>query len=681
MPFLKHNDPSAHVADGHNASHKCSWVRLSNAELNRQLRVCTEAFAEWTGDEPNMGFRYRDMAAWTLEFSRIAPNVDRYGWLEQYAGMSDDPGGLEAPFVLAFEHVPKKAYPNEAVFVTALVAGAGKADRSKLEAAALSSDGLYPSDADRSSDDKDKALTWGMLRGTGAGGRAAAFLERSVTERDKAGNKPVLVALREAAVERGRVADDEDDVVVCAYATAHELAERVIAPPAFYVYHADATARRIDALMRVRDAPDQFDGSSRFCQAHTPGIMAVCAPVVADVMDGCADVRALNSRLLELASVFPKDQAPTKPVDLFTVHGMRVIGRLTAAYAVWAADAKNTIASVDTRVDSFINRIRLNGAVGCEPGGGTGGGAGATAGGGEAAGGVGGTTLRASGEAWRAALIRVRETGVNPSILNDLLRLVAKSNHDPLDMIDIALTGKTKACPERESTALSRMLGIGKINAAALDARLAPLYEYQNTRVLVLLVSSCGVSTVFPRLWTRSDMWRTVVGSCFSFLVQCFGLTFRDGFKPPRRLADVLGTRSSSTGRLFYGSGSEWAASCSFGLGCGWRQLWCLPSANCVGAFGDRHRFDEVEDVIPKCHLVLQAAVHCAGGQASRAGCGYQELARAPGRCHHCQVQRVSQRIPAREHSALLHCLSVARLHGQVDGERHGDCECGVCSR
>ena len=482
MPFLKHNDPSAHVADGHNASHKCSWVRLSNAELNRQLRVCTEAFAEWTGDEPNMGFRYRDMAAWTLEFSRIAPNVDRYGWLEQYAGMSDDPGGLEAPFVLAFEHVPKKAYPNEAVFVTALVAGAGKADRSKLEAAALSSDGLYPSDADRSSDDKDKALTWGMLRGTGAGGRAAAFLERSVTERDKAGNKPVLVALREAAVERGRVADDEDDVVVCAYATAHELAERVIAPPAFYVYHADATARRIDALMRVRDAPDQFDGSSRFCQAHTPGIMAVCAPVVADVMDGCADVRALNSRLLELASVFPKDQAPTKPVDLFTVHGMRVIGRLTAAYAVWAADAKNTIASVDTRVDSFINRIRLNGAVGCEPGGGAGGGAGATAGGGEAAGGVGGTTLRASGEAWRAALIRVRETGVNPSILNDLLRLVAKSNHDPLDMIDIALTGKTKACPERESTALSRMLGIGKINAAALDARLAPLYEYAKTQ-------------------------------------------------------------------------------------------------------------------------------------------------------------------------------------------------------
>ena len=50
------------------------------------------------------------------------------GALRQH--VADDPGGLEPSFVLAFEHVPKKAYPNEAVFVTALVAGASKADRS-----------------------------------------------------------------------------------------------------------------------------------------------------------------------------------------------------------------------------------------------------------------------------------------------------------------------------------------------------------------------------------------------------------------------------------------------------------------------------------------------------------------------------------------------------------------------
>ena len=64
------------MADGHKASH----VRLSNAELNKQLRA-------WTGVEPDMGFAYRDMAAWTLEVCRIAPSVDRYSWLEHYASM------------------------------------------------------------------------------------------------------------------------------------------------------------------------------------------------------------------------------------------------------------------------------------------------------------------------------------------------------------------------------------------------------------------------------------------------------------------------------------------------------------------------------------------------------------------------------------------------------------------
>ena len=92
MPFLKHNDPAAHAADGSKGSHKCLWVRLSNAELNKQLRACTDAFAEWIGVEPDMGFRYRDMAAWTLEFARIAPNVDRFSWLEHFFGVSTVPG-------------------------------------------------------------------------------------------------------------------------------------------------------------------------------------------------------------------------------------------------------------------------------------------------------------------------------------------------------------------------------------------------------------------------------------------------------------------------------------------------------------------------------------------------------------------------------------------------------------
>ena len=105
MPFLKHND---HVADGHKASH----VRLSNAELNKQLRA-------WTGVEPDMGF-----ASWQrgLQDRTIATA----GWSTTPA-CGGRPGRSRAVFRA---HVPKKAYPNEAVFVTALVAGASKADRS-----------------------------------------------------------------------------------------------------------------------------------------------------------------------------------------------------------------------------------------------------------------------------------------------------------------------------------------------------------------------------------------------------------------------------------------------------------------------------------------------------------------------------------------------------------------------
>ena len=53
MPFLKHNDPSTQVADSNDTSHKCLWVALPNAELNKQLRTCTQAFAEWVGVDPN----------------------------------------------------------------------------------------------------------------------------------------------------------------------------------------------------------------------------------------------------------------------------------------------------------------------------------------------------------------------------------------------------------------------------------------------------------------------------------------------------------------------------------------------------------------------------------------------------------------------------------------------------
>ena len=101
MPFLKHNDPSVQVADANDTSHKCLWVALPNAELNKQLYTCTHAFAEWTGVDPGLGFKYRDMAAWAAEVAGIAADLDRRSYIQWYFGMQDSPGGLEEAFLAA----------------------------------------------------------------------------------------------------------------------------------------------------------------------------------------------------------------------------------------------------------------------------------------------------------------------------------------------------------------------------------------------------------------------------------------------------------------------------------------------------------------------------------------------------------------------------------------------------
>ena len=476
MPFLDAAlDP---VTDSDKTAHACKWVALSNAEDTRQLRVCTGAWAEWNGTNPKEGLRYCDMAAWTLEVAMIAQDVDGEAWPLTFYGMQ----ALEPPFLLAFEHLEKRKYACEATFVTALIAAAAKVDRGKLAAASLDQAGLVGVDGianlSQQTTNKEDAVTWGKLRRSGAGGRAAAWLERvTVADRHNTKTVPALRLIFDVATDRGRIRANEPDDEAWAYTLVHELSNRIVTPPAFLDYRDAGGDRWLDAQARARDGGDQFDGTSAFCQEHTPGMMAVCCPVVADVLCGLVDARTINSSLLELASVFPKDTVPTTPADLFTVHGMKALGRQTAPYAVWAYDAKTSVASVDVRSASFINRVRLNSSVGYAPAGGGPGGGGEAGGGGAAAGGAAGT-LRASGEAWRQSLTRVRELDTNPALIGDLIRVVNKAGHNPLDMLAIALTGKTSQAPTRASTPLTRMLGTGKINASVLDARLAPLHEY-----------------------------------------------------------------------------------------------------------------------------------------------------------------------------------------------------------
>ena len=83
--------PPSPVADANDSSHKCLWVALPNAEQNKQLRTCTQPFAEWVGVDPSMGFKYRDMVAWTAEFAGIASNMDRRSFIQFYFGKGKQP--------------------------------------------------------------------------------------------------------------------------------------------------------------------------------------------------------------------------------------------------------------------------------------------------------------------------------------------------------------------------------------------------------------------------------------------------------------------------------------------------------------------------------------------------------------------------------------------------------------
>ena len=77
-----------------------------------------------------------------------------------------------------------------------------------------------------------------------------------------------------------------------------------------------------------------------------------------------------------------------------------------------------------------------------------------------------------------------------------------------------------------------------------------------------------------------------------------------------------------------FGSGSNWAASCPLGFGCGCKCSICLSSSHGVCARGLRRAVDEMEDCFSKYLRTLWFGSACQGGQASSSGCGQGHLAR-----------------------------------------------------
>ena len=160
----------------------------------------------------------------------------------------------------------------------------------------------------------------------------------------------------DAAVERGRIDSGETVDKKWAFSLVHELSAKIVTPPSFFVYTMMDDDRMYDVELRTTEAGDQFDGESDFCQARTAGLVSVCAPVVADVLFGVTDVRAFNSAVLEIASIFDPKSVPNTPKDVFTVHGMKALGRATAPYAVSGAGTKVAAPALSLDSDSATAR-------------------------------------------------------------------------------------------------------------------------------------------------------------------------------------------------------------------------------------------------------------------------------------------------------------------------------------
>ena len=170
------------------------------------------------------------------------------------------------------------------------------------------------------------------------------------------------------------------------------------------------------------------------------------------------------------------------------------------AYSAWAALDTTQALPPTKRVSDFAARVRNNslspanrppGPPDTSAEGDTGGRMGAS---------------RATGKALYEAITRVRETGDNPTLLADMMRVLAKADHDPKDVLHIGLQGDTTARPDRRSSVLTRMMCMRVLHAATVDQRLSAVSNYSWAHGGAYLGEAVGDALVKNGLATAQDV-------------------------------------------------------------------------------------------------------------------------------------------------------------------------------
>ena len=483
-------DSYADVATKAYTKHQGLYMGLANKEIARQLKVCTSAWMEWLGGTDKPAMFYADFSEIAWHACVMDKDMDDLVWAECFS----QPKGLERIFQPTFAKLEVRRYDTKEEFLHAVREGFKALTDDERKTATLRSTDLLlraePAPAqngvgpEAAGPEAWTLLTFGELRRSPTANLTVAFLEGHQVGQARVmhyHDSKLFDSLKVACKTNGYAIGDESDearrmgLLKC-------LSEVLVLGPAYNAYsppNQRYAALEVYVNTCTKDAPG--DGKSALAQRSTKALVAIFAPTVHHIVRGIRMQKEFNDALVDIA--FPlMGESMCAEERLFTPFGVRALQRASSNFKEWARSPEVTDLLPADRLEQFLLKLQAAksplGGLGTNVSalGGSGGG-----GGGGLLGGGGGGGGRYGGEGLRIAIMRARELGDTPHIIEDVIDLISVDGHDPLDVLQLLFTGEVMKEGKkitRKPTALTLLLAWDRLHAPMLDSRLAPVRMY-----------------------------------------------------------------------------------------------------------------------------------------------------------------------------------------------------------
>jgi len=501
MPFT--DDAGVVAADADCATHKAKNFRLADTESTAMLRAIIPG-VDWQGTGPTLRARRADLyrvalthANWALDTHDLAIGTfvlssAKATTLIQKPLARMEKAALEWPtFLLQFERSAAAAYTAGDTLIS-------RADVISLRVPTQA--------ANQVSTAWMAKFTVGLILGTPNARRAMAWLEyytQSYDEYSSTSSSIKLLGWIDAqSVADGLHAETSAQHELRAYNNSMTLSG-AITDPALEKYVAVGVAREVQAQVELREARHASDGSKTYTRNRVLLFLQADAKVLYNMLQHHDSYPQLLSLLEALAAARPALNL-TPNAGLYTPHGLRQLNQSYSdmSRVVEVAQAAGKTAAQD--LATYIARCARDGTG--APGNAS---IGAPGGAGES------ETARGAGAAGAAARLEAAKLdGDNPAILADVVTLLKKESHDPLDVMELLLRGRSTAHPDRKPTKLTHLLAYGLVQASLIDAELAPIDIYSKlylgdyfARHIAAKVVQKGLATTAIMKGLKLDDW------------------------------------------------------------------------------------------------------------------------------------------------------------------------------